>query len=76
VDFVIELRSETDSLKALQEKLQEYIQNGVQLGWLIDPIHKQVQRYRDQKTMDILDNPKMISAEPLLKGFQLDLSLV
>ncbi len=75
-DFVIELRSETDSLKEVQDKLTEYMENGVKLGWLIDPIQKQVQIYRDQAPMEQLNHPKTISGEPLLTGFLLDLSLV
>ncbi len=45
-DFVIELRSRTDSLKVLQEKMQEYLNSGLRLGWLIDPLQEQVEIYR------------------------------
>jgi Uma2 family endonuclease len=73
-DFAVELRSETDRLKKLQEKLQEYIDNGAQLGWLIDPIEKRVHIYRPNATVEILNNPPEISGEPLLKGFTLKLT--
>ncbi len=72
-DFVIELRSETDRLKDLQKKMREYIENGVQLGWLIDPQNKRVHIYRPQMETKVLENPKEVSGEPLLRGFVLNL---
>lgn len=72
-DFVVELRSPSDSIKDLQDKMEEYIQNGAQLGWLIDPIQKKVFVYRPNVSMEELDKPTSISGEPLLKGFKLDL---
>jgi Uma2 family endonuclease len=72
-DFVIELRSETDRLKDLQKKMREYIENGVQLGWLIDPQNKRVHIYCPQTETKVLENPKEVSGEPLLKGFVLNL---
>lgn len=73
-EFVIELRSKTDRLKPLQAKLAEYIENGAQLGWLIDPIEKKVHVYRPAAPVETLDNPAEISGEPLLKGFVLKLA--
>ncbi|HYE74524.1 MAG TPA: Uma2 family endonuclease [Blastocatellia bacterium] len=73
-DFVVELRSPSDSLKALQEKMQEYLENGAQLGWLIDPIQKKVYVYRPGVDEECLDNPASVSGEPLLPGFTLSLS--
>lgn len=73
-DFVIELRSSTDGLGALQEKMQEYIDSGVSLGWLIDPKNKKVYIYQIGETVICLDNPKEISADPLLKNFILQLN--
>jgi Uma2 family endonuclease len=73
-DFVVELRSETDSLEMLQEKMKEYLRNGAQLGWLIDPLEKKVHIYRSKATVEILDRPRSVSGEPLLKDFVLDLS--
>jgi Uma2 family endonuclease len=72
-DFVIELRSKSDVLKDLQEKMQEYIENGVSLGWLISPQTKQVFVYRPNEEVEILENPKEVSGEPILKGFVLNL---
>jgi Uma2 family endonuclease len=72
-DFVVELRSRTDRLKTLQAKMEEYIAQGAQLGWLIDPIRKKVQVYRPGREVEILDHPKQISGEPLLEGFILRL---
>ncbi len=72
-DFAIELRSRTDSLKDLQEKMQEYIENGVSLGWLIDPTKRKVYVYRQTSEIEILDNPNEISGESFLKGFTLNL---
>lgn len=71
-DFVVELRSESDSLKTLQEKMEEYIENGALLGWLIDPLKKQVHVYRPDTAVEVLDNPPTISGEPLLHGFILN----
>ncbi len=73
-DFVIELRSVSDRLPILQKKMREYIENGVRLGWLIDPLKKRVHIYRADKTTRILENPKSISGENVLKGFELDLT--
>ncbi len=72
-DFLIELRSPIDSLKDLQAKMEEYIENEVSLGWLIDPQEKQVFVYRQNTEIEILENPTEISGEPLLKGFTLNL---
>ena len=71
-DFVIELRSRSDRLKELQLKMEEYMANGAELGWLIDPFDKKIYVYRPRITVEVLDNPKEISGEPLLKGFVLD----
>lgn len=71
-DFVAELRSPSDSLVTLRDKMEEYIQNGAELGWLLDPIEKKVYVYRPNVQVECLDNPTAVSAEPLLKGFILD----
>jgi Uma2 family endonuclease len=71
-DFVVELRSRTDRLTTLQEKMEEYIANGVQLGWLIDPLERKVHIYRPGAAAEVLDDAKQVSGEPLLKGFVLD----
>ena len=72
-DFVIELRSKSDRLAVLQNKMREYIENGVRLGWLIDPEEKRVHIYREDGSVDILDNPKTVSGESVLDGFEIDL---
>ncbi len=72
-DFVIELRSKSDRLKPIQDKMAEYIENGVRLGWLIDPYQKQVHIYRKSGEIEILENPKTVSGEDVLEGFVLGL---
>ncbi|MCI0486273.1 MAG: Uma2 family endonuclease [Blastocatellia bacterium] len=72
-DFVVELRSRTDPLDPLQAKMEEYIENGASLGWLIDPKEKKVYIYRPQSEAVCLDDPATISGDPLLSGFTLDL---
>ena len=72
-DFVIELRSPTDNLQAVLDKMQEYLDNGAQLGWLLDPVTRRVHVYLPQRPPEILDAPNTLSADPLLPGFVLDL---
>ncbi len=71
-DFVIELRSSSDSLKKLQKKMAEYISNGVRLGWLIDPENKRVHIYRANGEIELLDNPETVSGEDVLRDFELN----
>ena len=75
-DFVIELRSKTDSLKSLRDKMKEYIENGTRLGWLINRQDRQVEIYRQGKEVEILDYPQTLSGEDVLLGFVLDLQLI
>jgi Uma2 family endonuclease len=72
-DFVVELRSPSDTVAMLQAKMAEYIQNGVQLGWLIDPFLKQVHIYRSGQPVEVLDGPEIVSGDPVLPGFVLNL---
>ncbi|MFO5492521.1 MAG: Uma2 family endonuclease [Cuspidothrix sp.] len=72
-DFIIELRSETDRLKTLQEKMQEYIANGLRLGWLINPQDKEVEIYRIGKPVEIVQLPAVLSGEDVLPGFELQI---
>ncbi len=72
-DFVVELRSATDSLTVLQEKMQEYLENGAQLGWLIDPEQRRVYVYRQQSAVEEINDPETLSGNPTLSGFVLDL---
>jgi Uma2 family endonuclease len=73
-DFVIELRSATDSLTMLQTKMQEYQANGVRLGWLINPQEQTVEIYRLGQAVEVQQNITQISGEMVLPGFNLDLS--
>jgi len=75
-DFVVELRSASDALKPLQEKMQEYMENGAKLGWLIDPQNKIVEVYRVGLEVEILSNPTELSGEEVLPGFVLNLRRV
>lgn len=68
-DFVVEIRSASDSLKKLQAKMAEYIENGASLGWLIDVHDRKVYIYQQNTEVQVLDNPNEVSGEPLLKGF-------
>jgi|SRR5215470_12893663 len=73
-DFVVELRSPSDRLSEVRNKMVEYMETGASLGWLIDPIKRQVYVYRPNEEVIILDNPASISADPLLPGFTLNLT--
>ncbi len=74
-DFVIELRSRTDSLSQLQEKMQEYLNSGLRLGWLINPQAQQVEIYRPNQTVEIVELPVSLSGEDTLPGFVLNLPI-
>ncbi|HJP95305.1 MAG TPA: Uma2 family endonuclease [Pyrinomonadaceae bacterium] len=73
-DFVVELRSETDRISQLFSKMEEYIANGAALGWLIDPLARQVYVYRPGRDPLILESPETVSGDPLLPGFNLELA--
>lgn len=75
-DFVIELRSKSDTLSGLQDKMQEYIANGTSLGWLIDRKNRKVYIYRPHQALEILDNPETVSGEPELPGFVLRMAKI
>ena len=75
-DFVLELRSASDRLPKLHEKMVEYLANGARLGWLIDPLDKQVFVYRPDAPVEHLVNPATLSGDPVLAGFTLDLTRV
>lgn len=74
-DFVIELRSKTDSLKPLQEKMQEYLESGLKLGWLINPQQQQAEIYRPNQAAEILSLPATLSGENVLPEFILNLPI-
>ena len=68
-DFIVELRSPSDSLKKTQAKMQEYMENNAQLGWLIDQENQRVEIYRQGKEVEIVQSPKKLSGEEILPGF-------
>ncbi|MDZ4850744.1 MAG: Uma2 family endonuclease [Pirellulaceae bacterium] len=72
-DFVIELRSETDRMSALQDKMTSYFKNGVRLGWIIDPLIKQVHIYCPDVSPVVLTSPETVSGGDVLPNFVLDL---
>jgi Uma2 family endonuclease len=67
-DFVIEVRSPSDRLSDLQDKMQEYIDNGARLGWLIDPLEKRVHIYHLNQPVELLDDPPSVWGDPVLPG--------
>jgi Uma2 family endonuclease len=75
-DFVVELRSKSDSLKTTRAKLQEYLDNGAQLGWLIDPQNQRAEIYRPNQEIETLDRPDTLSGAPILPGFILNLQRI
>lgn len=75
-DFVLELASETDNIETLRAKMQEYMENGCQLGWLIDPRTQQVEIYRVEQPVEVLQAPARLSGDPVLPGFTLKLSVL
>uniref|UniRef100_B8HJK0 Putative restriction endonuclease domain-containing protein n=1 Tax=Cyanothece sp. (strain PCC 7425 / ATCC 29141) TaxID=395961 RepID=B8HJK0_CYAP4 len=72
-DFVLELLSPTDNLGMIQTKMQEYLDSGARLGWLLNPEDKQVEIYRPEQSVEILQSPLLLSGEPVLPGFTLNL---
>ncbi|MBW4613491.1 MAG: Uma2 family endonuclease [Desmonostoc vinosum HA7617-LM4] len=75
-DFVLELMSPSDSLRETQAKMREYIDNGVKLGWLINPQMRQVEIYRLGKPVEVLASPRELSGEDVLPGFILNLQIL
>jgi Uma2 family endonuclease len=75
-DFVVELRSPSDTMAPLQQKMQEYLDNGCRLGWLIDRQQKQVTVYRPGQTPEVQEEPLSLSAESVLPGFCLNLNKI
>ncbi|MBD0307675.1 MAG: Uma2 family endonuclease [Microcoleus sp. T1-bin1] len=73
-DFVVELRSTTDSLETLRAKMKVYVKNGARLGWLLDRKNRKVEISRQASDVEILDSPATLSGEDVLPGFVLDLS--
>ena len=75
-DFLIELMSPSDSLTEIRDKMKEYLENGMKLGWLINRKNQQVEIYRTSKEVEILDLPETLSGEDVLPGFILDMTTI
>jgi len=75
-DFVVELRSKSDNMEPLRAKMREYMDNQARLGWLIDRKNRKVEIYRQDRDVEVLDNPTTLSGEDVLPGFVLDLTEV
>lgn len=75
-EFVIEVRSPGDSRRVLREKMQEYMDNGVLLGWLIDAIDRSVEIYRAGREPELLNNPATVIGDGPVAGFSLALDRV
>lgn len=73
-DFVLELLSPSDTLTITQAKMREYLSCGAQLGWLINPVDQQVEIYRPDRPVEILNKPKILTGDRLLPDFQLDVA--
>jgi Uma2 family endonuclease len=73
-DFVVEIRSRSDNLPPLESKMLEYIANGASLAWLIDPLKRRVYIYAQGREVVVLENPEIVSGDPLLPSFQLRMS--
>ena len=73
-DFAAEIMSPSDTLAELQDKMAEYIANGAQLGWLIDPFEARVYVYRPGEAVECLENPTTITGDPVLPGFVFDIA--
>ena len=75
-DFVVELMSPSDTLEKTRAKMREYVENGAKLGWLINRKKRQLEIYRPEQDVEILENPQTVSGENVLPGFILDLTLI
>lgn len=75
-DFVVELRSRTDRLSMLQDKMREYMDNGSKLGWLIDPYERKVEVFRPGRPPEVLESPESVSGDPELPGFVMEMKRI
>lgn len=73
---MVQIRSKSDDIKHLQEKMVEYVDNGASLGWLIDRKNRKVYIYRPQFEVEFLDNPVVIKGDPILPNFSLKMSKI
>ncbi|QQE63672.1 hypothetical protein GFS31_03410 [Leptolyngbya sp. BL0902] len=75
-DFVLELKSPSDEIATLQAKLEEYLANGAQLGWLVDPEQQRVYVYSPDQPMQDFHHPSTLSGDPVLPDFVMDFTLI
>ena len=75
-DFVVELRSKSDSLKSLQDKMEEYLENGLLLGWLIDIQNQTIEVYRPQESREVLQKPSVLTGDSILSNFSVNLDFL
>jgi len=75
-DFVVELRSKSDSLKSLQDKMEEYLENGLLLGWLIDIQNQTIEVYRPQEPREVLQKPSLLKGELVLPNLSINLDFL
>ncbi|HIK44165.1 MAG TPA: Uma2 family endonuclease [Leptolyngbyaceae cyanobacterium M65_K2018_010] len=75
-DFVVELRSASDSITTLKAKMEEYLENGARLGWLIDRKNRRVHIYRPNQNPESLEDPDWVSGDPQLPGFRLQMARI
>jgi Uma2 family endonuclease len=75
-NFVVELRSKSDSLKSLQDKMEEYLENGLLLGWLIDIQNQTVEVYRSQESREVLQKPSVLTGDSILSNFSVNLDFL
>lgn len=75
-DFALELVSESEDVEETRKKMQEYLENGLRLGWLINPKVRQAEIYRPNQAVEVLESPTALSGEDVLPGFVLELSLI
>jgi Uma2 family endonuclease len=73
-DFVVELKSPSDDIEDIHAKMKEYLENGLRLGWLLDPETQRVEVYRGDLTVEILEHPSNLSGDDVLSGFTLNLT--
>jgi Uma2 family endonuclease len=75
-DFVLELRSPSDTVAEQEAKMEEYMQCGARLGWLLDPEARRIHVYRPRAPTDVLDEPSEVAVDPVLSGFVLELRTI
>ena len=70
-DFIIEVRSQSDSRPSVETKMQLWLENGAKLAWLVDPIDANIAIYRPGQSSELLDHPELVKADGPVDGFEL-----